>query len=47
MKFTIKKANGTVLTKDVDSKDVNYINQLKRIGWKEESKPKPKKNKKK
>ena len=48
MKFTITKDNGTILTKDVDSSDKEYIKKLKDIGWKEvSSKPKAKKKAKK
>ena len=35
MKFTITKANGTILEKDVDSKDEGYIKKLQGVGWKE------------
>ena len=35
MKFTITKPNGTILTKEVDGSDKNYIQKLKNIGWKE------------
>jgi len=48
MKFTITKKNGTVLEKDVDGSDKQYIAKLKNIGWQEvASKPKPKKKSKK
>ena len=48
MKFEITKANGTVLTKEVDANDKAYIKKLKEIGWKElkSTKKKSKKNKK-
>ena len=43
MKLTITKPNGTILEKDVDSKDKDYIKKLEGIGWKKiEPKPKPK-----
>ena len=47
MKFEIKKANGTTLTKEVNSNDKNYINKLKKIGWKEVSTTSKSKSKKK
>ena len=34
MKFTIKKKNGTILNKDVDSSNKDLITKLKKIGWK-------------
>jgi hypothetical protein len=48
MKFEITKTNGTVLTKEVDANDKDYIKRLKEIGWKElkPTKKKSKKNKK-
>jgi hypothetical protein len=48
MKFEITKTNGTVLTKEVDANDKDYIKRLKEIGWKELKpiKKKSKKNKK-
>ena len=49
MKLTAKKSNGTILFKEVDSNDKNYINILKKKGWSEvkEEKPKVKKPSKK
>ena len=44
--FTITKANGTVLTKEVDSTDEMYIARLARIGWKKKSYKPSKKTKK-
>ena len=47
MKFEIKKANGKMLTKEVDANDKNYVAKLKIIAWKEVSAPKSKPKKKK
>ena len=47
MKLEIKKANGTTLTKEVNSNDKNYISKLKKIGWKEVSTTFKSKSKKK
>ena len=45
MKFNIKKKNGTVLSKDVNSSDKNLIAKLKKIGWKAVSSKKKKSKK--
>tara|TARA_B100001250_G_C19650778_1_gene722573 strand:- start:509 stop:661 length:153 start_codon:yes stop_codon:yes gene_type:complete len=47
MKLEITKPNGTLLTKEIDSKDENYIVKLKKIGWKEVKPVKAKKMSKK
>ena len=47
MKLEMTKPNGTLLTKEVDSKDKDYIIKLKKIGWKEVKPAKAKKMSKK
>ena len=39
MKLTATKSNGTVIFKEVDSNDNNYIEMLKSKGWKEVKSP--------
>ena len=34
MQFTITKKNGTILTKEVDSKDTAMVQKLTKNGWK-------------
>ena len=47
MKLKITKPNGTILTKEVSSKDKEYIKKLNNIGWTEEKPTKTKKTSKK
>ena len=50
MKLTAKKSNGTIIFKEINSSDKDYINYLKKKGWAEvqssNSKNKTKKSKK-